>query len=187
MNTIDSTEGTQRPSVQIFADRDGPQPRKAQRAELLPEQTFHDSCSSRGPDLNRRPELEGIVSDDDPTHLVEKHAETPPVRLSKTHVSFVERYVRYAGSRTDAPLEAHELMAVCLLSGLAGPNPRIPIATSVNGLRLALWGMYIVNTTAGRKTTVIELARDIGLTTLPGEAILARPEGAVNFTFPCIS
>jgi hypothetical protein len=110
-------------------------------------------------------------------------SETPPFQLSTAHDSFVTRYVCYAGSRTDAPLEAHELMAVCLLSGLAGPNPRIPIATSVNGLGLTLWGMYLVNTTTGRKTTVIELARDIALEILPCEAIVeweGSPQGFIQ-------
>jgi hypothetical protein len=123
------------------------------------------------------------VSDHDLTDHVETHAETPPFRLSTINGSFVSEYVRYAGSRTDAPLEAHELMAVCVLSGLAGPMPRIPIATCVSGLGLTLWGMYIANTTTARKTTVIELARDIVLAILPGEAIIeweGSPQGFIQ-------
>jgi hypothetical protein len=118
---------------------------------------------------------------DDPGPL--RPSETPPFQLSTAHDSFVTKYVCYAGSRTDAPLEAHELMAVCLLSGLAGPNPRIPLATSVNGLGLTLWGMYIANTTTARKTTVIELARDIALEILPGAAIVqweGSPQGFIQ-------
>ena len=123
------------------------------------------------------------MSDHDLTDHVEKHAETPPFRLSTLEGSFVTEYVRYAGSRTDPPLEAHELMAVCMLSGLAGPMPRIPIATCVSGLGLTLWGMYIANTTTARKTTVIGLARDIVLGILPREAIVeweGSPQGFIQ-------
>src|SRR5437660_1687500 len=65
--------------------------------------------------------------------------------------SFVSRYVAYARQRTDAPPEAHELMAVGILSALAGPKPRVPLATSIKGLSLVLWALYIVNSTVGRK------------------------------------
>lgn len=75
--------------------------------------------------------------------------------------SFITRYVRYATMRTDAPAEAHELMAVTALSALVGLEMRLPIATSYRGWNLAIWSMYVVNSTVGRKTTTINLAREI--------------------------
>lgn len=91
--------------------------------------------------------------------------------------SFVTRYVRYAMQRTDAPPAAHEVMAVGALSALAGPGPRVPVATNVGGWRLALWVMYIVNSTRGRKTTVVNIVRDV-LEAAIGSAALVEWEGS---------
>lgn len=95
--------------------------------------------------------------------------------------SFVTRYVRYAESRTDAPPQAHELMAVAALSALAGPTPRIPLATT--RLLLTFWACYIVNSTVGRKTMVLELVTDILKAVLGERAILeweGSPQGLVQ-------
>ena len=75
--------------------------------------------------------------------------------------SFVSRYVAHLTRRTDAPPEAHELMAVGVMSALAGPNPTIPMATSTRGDRLIQWNTFIVDSTVGRKSTVLGFARDI--------------------------
>jgi hypothetical protein len=101
----------------------------------------------------------------------------PPFTLATPADSFVSRYVRYAAKRTDAPLEAHELMAIGGLSALAGPVPRLPIATSVHGWKLSLWVLYIVNSTVGRKSTVLNLMRDI-LAPILGEHALIEWEGS---------
>jgi|SRR5213593_716569 len=93
--------------------------------------------------------------------------------------SFVTQYVNYAQQRTDAPLEAHELMAVGLLSALAGPTARLPIATSVNGWPLCLWVLYVVNSTTGRKTTVIDIARDVA-----HEALGHRRDSSISVHLP---
>src|ERR1051325_11162165 len=87
--------------------------------------------------------------------------EARPYRSPAPEQGFVSSYVRYGLSRTDAPAEAHELLSVGILSALAGPAPHIPIATAVNGWRLTLWIMYIVNSAAGRKSTTLNLALDI--------------------------
>lgn len=96
---------------------------------------------------------------------------------------FVSRYVRYAAQRTDAPRAAHELMAVVTLSALAGPRPVLPIATSAHGWNLCLWGMYIVNSTVGRKTTVINVAKDVIASVLGAEALIeweGSPQGLLQ-------
>lgn len=97
--------------------------------------------------------------------------------------SFVSRYVEYGRQCTDAPPEAHELMAVGLLSGLAGPSPRLPLAAGVQGMSLGLWVIYTVNSTMGRKSTVVSLAEDIALSVLGREAILyweGSPQGFIQ-------
>lgn len=91
--------------------------------------------------------------------------------------SFITRYIEYVQRRTDAPAAAHELMAVGMLSALAGPTPRLPIATSVHGWRLIIWAMYIVNSTTGRKTIVVDAAKDI-LAGVLGPAALIEWEGS---------
>jgi hypothetical protein len=94
---------------------------------------------------------------------------TPPT-------SFVSRYIQYAQRRTYAPQEAHEALAFGILSALA-PSVRLPIATNIHGWRLALWLLYLVNSTAGRKSTVIDLAADFVREVL-GEAAMINWEGS---------
>ena len=48
-----------------------------------------------------------------------------------------------------------------ILSALAGLGPRIVVATHVNGLTLALWIMYVVDSSVGRKSTAINLAKGV--------------------------
>jgi hypothetical protein len=90
-------------------------------------------------------------------------APTPaaPYNFATPADSFVTRYVEVAQQRTDAPAEAHELAAVLILSALAGPRVRLPLAYRADGVRLVLWGMNVVDSTSGRKTTVNEFACDV--------------------------
>lgn len=126
-----------------------------------------------------------LNDDDEPDENQPSAGEQPaqPFALVTPDESFVTRYVRYAQERTDAPPEAHELMAVTMLSALAGPTPRLPIATSVHGWRLALWAMYIVNSTVGRKTIVVDTAKDILEQVLGQEALIeweGSPQGLIQ-------
>lgn len=100
-----------------------------------------------------------------------------PFHIATRPDSFVSRYIEYGSARTDAPREAHELMAVGTLSALAGPTPRLPISTSSKGWSLALWIMYIVNSTVGRKTTVIEQGAHI-IEEILGERAVISWEGS---------
>lgn len=121
-----------------------------------------------------------------------RSVDRPVVGAAVTHMpftlvtepdSFISRYVRYAEKRTDAPREAHELMAVGALSALAGPVVRLPIATAVHGWRLVLWICYIVNSTVGRKTTVVNLIKDIIEPILGQQAFLqweGSPQGFIQ-------
>src|SRR6266705_2571236 len=86
--------------------------------------------------------------------------------------SFLSRYVAYAAQRTDAPEAAHELMAAGILSALAGPQPRLPLATNVHGVPLALWTLYVVNSTTGRKSSTVDYAVDIVQEVIGRDAII---------------
>jgi hypothetical protein len=113
-----------------------------------------------------------------PTETFDENQRPPP-----TGTDFVSCYVRYALQVTDAPRAAHELMAVIVLSALAGPGPTIPISTSAKGWRLCLWGMYIVNSTVGRKTTTINIARDLIAEILTPKALIeweGSPQGLLQ-------
>ena len=113
-----------------------------------------------------------------------RSAEIPDAgKISVASHGFLGRYLHYATQITDAPAEAHELMAMVTLSALAGPRIRLPIATSPTGWSLCLWAMYVVNSTVGRKTTVINIAKDVISTVLGPEAMLeweGSPQGMLQ-------
>lgn len=118
-----------------------------------------------------------------PVPLRQARAEPPPFTVVTPPGSFVTRYIDYASQRTDAPPEAHELMAVGALSSLAGSSPRIPMATAVHGWRLNLWTLYIVNSTVGRKSTVINFVGDILTEVLGRDAFIhweSSPQGFIQ-------
>jgi Toprim-like len=99
-------------------------------------------------------------------------APSPPPRPARLPEGLIRTYVEAAQRRTDAPAEAHTLAAVVTLSALAGSRLRLPLAHRREGVRLVLWGMNVVDSTSGRKTTVNELALDVIRTVLGEEAIL---------------
>ena len=112
---------------------------------------FHEAEQNGWTRPTRNPEGGQMANDDGPAAGDEPH----PFAIVTPAGSFVTRYIEHVSQRTDAPPEAHELAAIGILSALAGPGPRIPLATSLDGLGLGLWMSYIVNSTMGRKTTVL--------------------------------
>jgi Protein of unknown function (DUF3987)/Toprim-like len=103
-----------------------------------------------------------------------------PLRLPG---GFIGRYVEAALQRTDAPAEAHALTAVGVLSALAGPRVRLPLAYRSDGVRLGLWTMNVVDSTSGRKSTVLEFGIDILRQVLGDLAILpwkGSPEALIQ-------
>jgi hypothetical protein len=117
-----------------------------------------------------RAQLEAIQEE---RQVAKKRAPQPePQAASLPADSFLATYVRYAGMRTDAPLAAHELMGAGVLSALAGPTPRIPLAAYINNMPLALWTMYLVNSTVGRKSSTVDYAADLLFEVLGTEAVI---------------
>jgi hypothetical protein len=82
---------------------------------------------------------------------VQEDARPPFVRVTPPQ-DFIAQYVEAALRRTDAPREAHELSAALVLSALAGPRIRLPLAYQIHGVSLVCWGMNLVDSTIGRKT-----------------------------------
>lgn len=112
-------------------------------------------------------EPEAVASEDEePAGPI---APPAPLRLPR---GFLAQYVAVAVRRTDAPPEAHALTAVGVLSALAGPRVRLPLAYRADGVRLALWTMNVVDSTGGRKTTVNEFGTDVVRQVLGEDAIL---------------
>jgi putative DNA primase/helicase len=88
-------------------------------------------------------------------------AEPAPAVIVASPVGFISKYVTVAAQRTDAPTASHQLAAVGLLSALAGPRVRLKLAYRADGVRLVLWTMNLVDSTSGRKTTVLEFALEV--------------------------
>jgi hypothetical protein len=96
---------------------------------------------------------------------------------------FIGQYVAVAERRTDAPTSAHQLAAVGLLSVLAGPRVRLKLAYRSDGVRLVIWTMNLVDSTSGRKTTVLEFALDVVRHVLGETAVLpwkGSPEALIQ-------
>ena len=125
-----------------------------------------------------------ISENDPPTADPIPEPATPPTfKVVTGPDSFVTQYLRHMTQRTDAPPQSHELMALGALSVLSGPNPRIQLATSTQGQRLVLWTNYIVDSTIGRKSTVLNFPRDIIVAVLGPDAVIeweGSPQGLIQ-------
>lgn len=70
--------------------------------------------------------------------------------------SFISRYEKWAATQTDAPHIYHRLNAAMILSSVFGEFGAAP-----NGDRLTLWGMILGPTTWARKTTAMNILKDL--------------------------
>lgn len=70
--------------------------------------------------------------------------------------SFVERYMAWAGKKTDAPRQYHQAGAFVILSALLSGTVYLP--TSHSRIYPNLWFMILSGTTLTRKTTTMRLA-----------------------------
>jgi hypothetical protein len=113
-------------------------------------------------------DLEDPPAGDEPTPLLAP-SPVPPAMERFVPPGFVREYVEAARRRTDAPLESHVLTALTVLSALAGPQPRLPLAHSTRGTRLLIWSMNLVDSTGGRKS----LVNDYGVEVI--QAVLGEP------------
>lgn len=93
---------------------------------------------------------------------------------------FVERYVSWATTCTDSPLQYHVAGALTILSSLLCPHLRL--ATSFGEFRPNLWFMILAGTTITRKSTSMRLAVRL-LEDVHDDPILATdgtPEGIIS-------
>jgi hypothetical protein len=101
-----------------------------------------------------------------------------PAPLPDDH--YVPRYVQYASSRTDAPPQYHELLAVVQLSAVVGRSMRIPLAAKPQGMYCNLWAMLLGDSTLFRKSTSEDLAVDL-LRTIETAMFLANDQSPQGF------
>ncbi len=93
---------------------------------------------------------------------------------------FVDRYVNWAASVTDAPEQYHELCGVILLSSIL--SPLIQLEISWGTLYPNVWGMILGGSTLTRKTTAMNMAMGI-VREIDPELIFASeasPEGLLT-------
>ncbi len=101
-----------------------------------------------------------------------------PMSLPDNH--YVRRYTRYGRSRTDAPPEYHEALAVAQLSAAVGRPVRIPLAAKPDGMRCNVLLLMLGDSTLFRKTTCEDLAAD-PLRVIDDQMFLANDQSPQGF------
>jgi putative DNA primase/helicase len=140
---------------------------KAKPAAVDPEEEmFQDNLDPDDP----ANDLEEPMVDEPPPPLAP--SPVPPAMERFVPPGFVREYMEAARRRTDAPVESHVLTALTVLSALAGPQPRLPLAHSSRGTRLLIWSMNLVDSTGGRKSVVNDYGGEVIQAVLGEPAIL---------------
>lgn len=98
------------------------------------------------------------------------------VRRVQGKVSFIEKYMDWAGKRTDAPRQYHQAGAFIILSALLSGNVHLP--TSHSRIHPNLWFMLLAGTTITRKSTAMRIAFEL-LREIDSEAEMAT-DGSVE-------
>lgn len=81
------------------------------------------------------------------------------VRIVQGQETFIERYMKWAGTITDAPKQYHQAGAFMILSALLSGNIRLP--TSFGVVRPNLWFMILAGSTLTRKSTSMRIAMSL--------------------------
>jgi hypothetical protein len=77
----------------------------------------------------------------------------------QAQVTFVERYMAWAGKKTDAPRQYHQAGAFIILSALLAGNICLP--TSHSKVYPNMWFMLLAGTTLTRKSTAMRIAMEL--------------------------
>lgn len=98
-------------------------------------------------------------------------------RRVQARPSFIERYMEWAGKKTDAPRQYHQAGAFIILSALMSGSIHLP--TSHSRIYPNMWFMILAGTTVTRKSTAMRIAFEL-LREIDSEAEMATdgsPEG----------
>lgn len=102
------------------------------------------------------------------------------VRRVQGSETFVERYINWASSLTDAAPQYHQASAFTILSALISGSVVLP--TSFGNIRPNMWFMLLADTTLTRKSTAMDIGMDTLYEIFP-DALLANdgsPEGIMS-------
>lgn len=94
----------------------------------------------------------------------------------KGYSTFVDKYIKWAGSLGDAAKQYHQAGAFIILSALLSGAVRLP--TSFGTMKPNLWFMILADTTLTRKSTAMDIAMDL-LEEVDSSTILAT-DGSIE-------
>jgi len=75
--------------------------------------------------------------------------------------TFVDEYLDWAQDATDAVPEYHKLAAFMILSSVVSTSVRLPARHKASGIVPNLYGLILGDSTLSRKTTAMDMARDL--------------------------
>src|SRR3990172_8775230 len=97
------------------------------------------------------------------------------IRMVQRRETFVERYINWATSLTDAAPQYHQAGAFIILSSIVAGAVQLP--TSFGNIRPNMWFMLLADTTLTRKTTAMDIGMDL-LYEINPDAIMANDGSA---------
>lgn len=105
------------------------------------------------------------------------------IEIVRTRETFIERYIHWASTATDASTAYHQAGAFICLSGLLAGN--LELKTSFGRVIPNLWFIILGNTTLTRKTTSMNLAMNL-LYEINEDAMMAT-DGSIEGIFTSLS
>jgi len=75
--------------------------------------------------------------------------------------TFIDQYLDWAQDSTDAVPEYHKLAAFMVLSSVISTSVKLPVRHKHDGIVPNLYGMILGDSTLSRKTTAMDMARDL--------------------------
>ncbi len=119
--------------------------------------------------------LAGVVSEDEAAEIEPQLPATPEYDFTPaTSSTFVLNYIEYREATSDAPLEYAEVLALGLLSAVAGPRLRVPVRQTARPLHTALYILLLGPSSVYRKSNSLEHAEAI-LETVNPDCIMTEP------------
>jgi hypothetical protein len=96
--------------------------------------------------------------------MAKKYSFVPVIKNKK---NFINKYIEYASSMTDAPMEYHEAHAVLLLA-IASSGLRLDLSIYPGGINLNMYFIIHGTSYVDRKSTSMNIAKDIQQRAMPG-------------------
>lgn len=130
---------------------------KYKRDGRTQEELWQEVCKAK-----RALELKTEDDDEGPIQIESLLTQDEWKIVNKMEPSFVEKYVEWASTRSDASVQYHEAGAFTILSSILAESIVLP--TTWGTVIPNLWFMILGDTTLTRKTTAMDMAMDLLLT-----------------------